>query len=196
MEGVGEDHYGEERWNPVNFPNGPSGVFKKRMEAFGIKLGGIMKPRIHLATEQGRYATAHDFWVKGRAPYNDYFSGKLTNDLDFSIPECRQLFWEHAIPAFDSGIVGWWNDEADAWGSTWEACTWRRRCMKASDPTPKTRCGFGPTTGIFSAVLNATPTQPGPETSNPASGHAATTGAAALFGQCRTSPMGDGYGRL
>jgi alpha-glucosidase len=116
----GEDHYGEERWNPVNFPNGPSGAFKKRMEAFGIKLGGIMKPRIHLATEQGRYAATHDFWVKERAPYKDYFSGKLTNDLDFSIPECRQWYWEHAIPAFDSGIVGWWNDEADAWGSTWE----------------------------------------------------------------------------
>jgi alpha-glucosidase len=116
----GEDHYGEERWNPVNFPNGPSGVFRKRMEAVGIKLAGIMKPRIHLDTEEGRYATAHDFWVKGRAPYNDYFSGKLTNDLEFSIPECRQWFWEHAIPSFDSGIVGWWNDEADAWGSTYE----------------------------------------------------------------------------
>jgi alpha-glucosidase (family GH31 glycosyl hydrolase) len=116
----GDDHYGEERWNPVNFPNGPSGVFKKRMEVSGIKLAGIMKPRIHLDTEEGRYATAHNFWVKGRAPYNDYFSGKLTNDLDFSIPECRQWFWEHAVPSFDSGIVGWWNDEADAWGSTRE----------------------------------------------------------------------------
>ena len=116
----GEDNYGEERWNPVNFPNGPSGAFKKRMAVLGIKFAGIMKPRIHLDTEQGRYATAHNFWVKGRAPYNDYFSGKLTNDLDFSIPECRQWFWEHAAGAFDSGIVGWWNDEADAWGSTWE----------------------------------------------------------------------------
>lgn len=116
----GEDHYGEERWNPVNFPNGPSGAFSKRMAAAGIKLAGIMKPRIHLDTEEGRYATDHDFWVKGRAPYNDYFSGKLTNDLDFSIPACRQWFWEHAAPSFDSGVVGWWNDEADAWGSTYE----------------------------------------------------------------------------
>ena len=116
----GEDHYGEWRWNKTNFPNGPSGEFARLMKALGIKLAGIMKPRIHLDSEQGRYATAHDFWVKGRAPYNDYFSGKPTNDLDFSIPECRQWFWEHAIPSFDSGIVGWWNDEADAWGSTWE----------------------------------------------------------------------------
>jgi len=116
----GEDHYGEARWNSTNFPNGPSGAFQKRMAAAGIKLGGIMKPRIHLDSEQGRHATAHHFWVKGRSPYDDYFSHQLTNDLDFSIPECRRWFWEHAIPAFDTGIVGWWNDEADAWGSTWE----------------------------------------------------------------------------
>jgi alpha-glucosidase len=116
----GDDHYGEMRWNPVNFPNGPSGRFKQRMAAQGIKLAGIMKPRIHVDSEQGRYATAHQFWVKGRMPYPDYFSGKLTNDLDFSIPECRQWFWEHARGAFESGIVGWWNDEADAWGSVWE----------------------------------------------------------------------------
>jgi alpha-glucosidase len=116
----GSDHYGELRWNPVNFPNGPSGDFAKRMAAQGIKLAGIMKPRIHVESEQGRYATEHGFWVKGRPPYADYFSKQLTNDLEFSIPECRRWFWEHAAGAFDSGIVGWWNDEADAWGSTWE----------------------------------------------------------------------------
>lgn len=116
----GDDHYGEFRWNPVNFPNGPSGAFARRMRASGIKLAGIMKPRILVDSEEGRYATAHGFWVKGREPYDDYFCHKLVNDLDFSIPECRAWFWEHCIPAFDSGIVGWWNDEADAWGSTWE----------------------------------------------------------------------------
>ncbi len=116
----GDDNYGEFRWNPINFPNGPSGKFRERMAAQGIKLAGIMKPRIHVDTEQGRYATAHNFWVKGRSAYNDYFSGKLVNDLDFSIPECRQWFWAHVSEAFDTGIVGWWNDEADAWGSTWE----------------------------------------------------------------------------
>jgi len=117
----GEDHFGEWRWNQVNFPNGPSGAFKRQMEAAGIKLAGIMKPRIHVDSEEGRYATAHGFWVKGRAPYTDYFSGKLVNDLDFSIPECRRWYWEDAIPAFNTGIVGWWNDEADVWGSTWES---------------------------------------------------------------------------
>lgn len=90
------------------------------MQAAGIKLAGIMKPRIHVDSEEGRYATEHHFWVKNRLPYEDYFSHRLTNDLDFSIPECRVWFWQHSQAAFDSGIVGWWNDEADAWGSTWE----------------------------------------------------------------------------
>lgn len=115
----GEDNYGEWRWSPANFPNGPSGAFKKRMAEAGVKLGGIMKPRIHVNSEQGRYATTHDFWVPGRPAYEDYFSKAQVNDLDFSKPACRTWFWEHAKSAFDSGIVAWWNDEADAWGDTW-----------------------------------------------------------------------------
>jgi len=115
----GEDRYGEWRWNPRNFPSGPSGDFRRRMAAAGVKLGGIMKPRIHVDSEQGRYATAHGFWVPGRQPYEDYFSKAAVNDLDFSQADCRRWFWEHAQPAFDTGIVAWWNDEADAWGDTW-----------------------------------------------------------------------------
>jgi alpha-glucosidase len=116
----GDDNYGEWRWNPVNFPDGPSGAFKARMGSLGMKMAGIMKPRIHVDSAEGRYATSHGFWVPGRQPYADYFSHKLVNDLDFSKPECRQWFWAHAVGAFDTGIVGWWNDEADAWGDTWE----------------------------------------------------------------------------
>jgi len=116
----GEDNYGEWRWNPTNFPGGPSGAFKARMAALGVKLAGIMKPRVHVDSVQGRYATAHGFWVPGRAPYADYFSHRLVNDLDFPNADCRQWFWQHAEAAFDSGIVGWWNDEADAWDNTWE----------------------------------------------------------------------------
>ena len=116
----GEDNYGEWRWNLQNFPNGPSGAFGKKMAAQGVKLAGIMKPRIHVDTTQGHYASEHGFWVPGRKPYEDYFSKKLVNDLDFSKAECRRWFWDHARGAFDTGIAGWWNDEADAWGDTWE----------------------------------------------------------------------------
>jgi alpha-glucosidase len=116
----GDDKYGEWRWNPVNFPDGPSGAFKATMSALGVKMAGIMKPRIHVDSIEGRYATDHGFWVPGRKPYEDYFSHRLVNDLDFSKQECREWFWDHAAAAFDTGIVGWWNDEADAWGDTWE----------------------------------------------------------------------------
>jgi alpha-glucosidase len=116
----GDDNYGEWRWNPVNFPDGPSGAFKNRMAALGVKMAGIMKPRIHVDTVEGRYATEHGFWVPGRKPYADYFSHKLVNDLDFSNPACRRWFWDHAVAAFDTGIAGWWNDEADAWDDNWE----------------------------------------------------------------------------
>jgi alpha-glucosidase len=116
----GDDNYGEWRWNPVNFPDGPSGVFKATMSALGVKMAGIMKPRIHVDSVEGRYATEHGFWVPGRKPYEDYFSHKLVNDLDFSKADCRRWFWAHAEAAFDTGIAGWWNDEADAWDNNWE----------------------------------------------------------------------------
>jgi alpha-glucosidase len=122
----GEDDYGEWHWNPTNFPNGPSGAFKQRMNAEGVKLAGIMKPRIHVDSVQGKYATDHNFWVPGRSSYKDYFSGKTVNDLDFSRAECRRWFWDHAEAAFDTGIAGWWNDEADAWGDNWEGMEMER----------------------------------------------------------------------
>jgi alpha-glucosidase len=113
------DNYGEWNWNPVKFPSGPSGQLKKDMDAKGIKLVGIMKPRIHVDTVQGRYATRAGFWVK-RPFYKDYYDGGRVGDLDFSIPACRQWFWDHSTNAFDRGIIGWWNDEADAWGDNYE----------------------------------------------------------------------------
>jgi alpha-glucosidase len=122
----GADNYGEWRWNPVNFPDGPSGGFKARMAALGVKMAGIMKPRIHVDSIQGRYATGHGFWVPGRKPYLDYFSHKPVNDLDFSQADCRRWFWDHAVAAFDTGIAGWWNDEADAWENNWEFLNMQR----------------------------------------------------------------------
>ena len=113
------DDYGEWHWNPVKFPTGPTGQLKRDMDARGIKMVGIMKPRIHLHTTAGHYATVAGFWVK-KAPYTDYFDHGLVNDLDFSLPSCREWFWDHSTGAFDLGIVGWWNDEADAWGDNFE----------------------------------------------------------------------------
>jgi alpha-glucosidase len=131
----GEDNYGEWRWNstsgpgnvaPDKFPDGASGVFAKRMRQEGVKLAGILKPRILLtvansttqATMAAAYATEHHLWYPGEPPMPDYFSGRMAKDLDFNSPQTRDWYWQHLLPAFHAGMVGWWNDEADISGTT------------------------------------------------------------------------------
>jgi len=131
----GENNYGEWRWNstsgpgnvaPDKFPDGASGEFARRLAAQGVKLGGILKPRIlttvagdsNQLTEAAAYATAHNFWYPGEDPTPDYFSHRPARDLDFNNPDERKWFWQHLLPAFRAGMVGWWNDEADVSGKT------------------------------------------------------------------------------
>jgi len=125
----GEDDYGEWRWNstsgagntaPDKFPDGASGEFANWMRAHGVKLAGILKPRIFTAvagdsnqpTVAAAYATEHGFWYPVKTSTGD-MSGRMTRDLDFSNSEARTWFWQHLLPAFHSGVVAWWNDEAD-----------------------------------------------------------------------------------
>ncbi|HEV2133516.1 MAG TPA: TIM-barrel domain-containing protein [Terracidiphilus sp.] len=131
----GEDNYGEWRWNstsgagnvaPDKFPDGASGVFAQRLKAEGVKLAGILKPRIvttvaghpEQPTMAAAYATKHHFWYPGESASDDYFSHRMTRDIDFNNPDARAWFWEHLKPAFHSGMWGWWNDEADVIGTT------------------------------------------------------------------------------
>ncbi|MDQ0091069.1 alpha-glucosidase [Paenibacillus anaericanus] len=108
-----EDQYGEFRWNEVKFPSGSSGELKQTMDDLGIKLTGIFKPRLHVNTEQGKYASEHDFWWPGKKNYLDYFSHQAVNDLNFDKEEVRKWYFEHTKQALDTGIIGYWNDEAD-----------------------------------------------------------------------------------
>jgi alpha-glucosidase (family GH31 glycosyl hydrolase) len=113
----GQGDYGEFRWNPEKFPDGPSGKLAKMLEAEGVHLTGIMKPRLLLGTAEGDYATAHDLWIPGEQAYPEYFSHKLAKDVDFDKPETRRWFGDLAMKyGFDDGIAGWWNDEADVYG--------------------------------------------------------------------------------
>ena len=113
----GEDDYGEFRWNPQKFPDGPSGKLGRELAASGVHLIGIMKPRLHVDTEQGRYASAHQLWIDGEKPSLDYFSHKLVRDLNFDNPATRAWFFNPTLQrSFRTGIVGWWNDEADETG--------------------------------------------------------------------------------
>lgn len=125
----GESNYGEFRWNstsgpgnvsPDKFPDGASGKFAAEMLAHGIHLVGIMKPRLILSTPDGQpttqaqYASDHNFWYPKEPPIVDYFSHRLSKDINFADPAARTWFWQHMEPAFRSGIAGWWNDEADS----------------------------------------------------------------------------------
>jgi alpha-glucosidase (family GH31 glycosyl hydrolase) len=75
----GEDNYGEWRWNstagtgnhdPAKFPGGSNGLFAEELRAKGVKLAGILKPRIFVnkpgsTTERddaAGYATDHHLW--------------------------------------------------------------------------------------------------------------------------------------
>ena len=113
----GQGDYGEFRWNPGKFPDGPSGKLAKMLAAEGMHVTGIMKPRLLLGTAEGRYATAHDLWIPGEQAFTDYFSHKPAMEVDFDKPATRRWFGDLAIKyGFDKGIAGWWNDEADVYG--------------------------------------------------------------------------------
>jgi alpha-glucosidase (family GH31 glycosyl hydrolase) len=113
----GED-WGEFRWNPTKFPDGPDGKLKQMLDARGMHLTGIMKPRVHVNTVEGHYATAHDFWSPASKEGPDYFSKKPIRELDFDKPAVREWFFnDHLKHSFDTGMIGWWNDEADDIGS-------------------------------------------------------------------------------
>ncbi len=110
----GEDDYGEFRWNASKFPDGPDGKLKAMLDARGVHLTGIMKPRVHLDTVEGRQATARDLWRPDEKAAPDYFSHKPAKDIDFDKPAARAWFFNDALKhSFATGIVGWWNDEAD-----------------------------------------------------------------------------------
>jgi alpha-glucosidase (family GH31 glycosyl hydrolase) len=117
----GQDGDGEFRWNTQTFPDGPSGKLDRELAGLGVHLIGIMKPRIHVGTEEGRYATAHGLWIASEKPSLDYFSHELVRDLDFNQPATRAWFFNPALEhSFETGIVGWWNDEADEDGDDTE----------------------------------------------------------------------------
>ena len=110
----GDDNNGEFRWNTTKFPDGPSGALKQKMDELGMHMTGIMKPRIHVDTEEGRFAQAHGYWASGRPQSTDYFSFKSVRELDFDQAAVRAWFFNSTLQhSFDTGIVGWWNDEAD-----------------------------------------------------------------------------------
>jgi alpha-glucosidase len=126
----GQDNYGEWRWNsnagpgavePDKFPDGASGEFGRAMAAQGIKLAGILKPRIIVQSPTdpnknmiaAQYAIDHGFGYPNEPLDIDYVTHKTAMNIDFNNSEARKWYWEHLRPAHDEGMAAWWNDEAD-----------------------------------------------------------------------------------
>ena len=107
------DAYGEFRWNHYNFPSASSGELKKYMDDRGVKLTGIVKPRLFLGTQEANDMYANDWWHKYSGTINDYCANKPVKQVDFSNPDLRNWWWAHTQEAFDLGLVGFWNDECD-----------------------------------------------------------------------------------
>src|SRR5579863_7761271 len=136
----GKDGYGEFRWNSQKFPDGPSGKLGEQLESMGVHLIGIMKPRIHVDTEEGRYATAHHLWIPGEKPSPDYFSHLPVEDLDFDNPATRAWFFNPTLAhSFKTGIVGWWNDEADEAGGNTQFLNMERAIYRGQRAMTDTR---------------------------------------------------------
>ncbi len=109
---------GEFKWNPIAFPSASTGAFRDSLDALGIHLIGIRKPRIHLETSEGAYAKEHGFFCDSGT---DYFSHKKIGLLDYYQPEVRRWFWNSFIDpshnCYDLGVRSYWNDEAGYKGS-------------------------------------------------------------------------------
>lgn len=115
----GEDNYGEFTWNTSNFPSATTTSLKTSLDARGIKLIGITKPRIvtklesGVDTVQGQVAETNSYFYPGHYDYTDYFLPVTVRSIDFYDQAERTWWWEQSEDAFDKGIVGWWNDETD-----------------------------------------------------------------------------------
>ncbi|PJI09778.1 MULTISPECIES: chitobiase/beta-hexosaminidase C-terminal domain-containing protein [Clostridium] len=109
----GQDNYGEFKWNTDNFPSSESGQLKQYMDSKGLKLTGIMKPRVLFNSQQANYVASQNWWLPGDKAQNDYCCKKDMENVNFAIPELRTWWWNHIQDAFDKGIVGFWNDECD-----------------------------------------------------------------------------------
>lgn len=115
----GDDNYGEFTWNTDNFPSAATTALKTEMDAKGIKMIGITKPRIvtklqdGTPTAQGQYAENNDFFYPEHKDYTDYFLPVTVRSVDPYKEGARKWWWQHSEDAFDKGIVGWWNDEID-----------------------------------------------------------------------------------
>lgn len=110
----GKGELGDFEWNTDNFPDGPSGKFCAEMKAKGAKWVGIRKPRISSPLPS---KLVDEIQAKGWILPVPNGQDKDTKEFNFHPKEARDWWWAHEKPLFESGISGYWNDEADVAGN-------------------------------------------------------------------------------
>jgi alpha-glucosidase len=102
---------GDFEWNTTNFPDGPSGkLCKELLASKGVKMATIRKPRLSAPTPGPMTQEAiTKGWIRPRGS-NDPEGFRV---FDYHIKEADDWWWAHEKPLFESGIAGYWNDEAD-----------------------------------------------------------------------------------
>ena len=60
--------------------------------------------------------TENNFWMPNSPEKEDHYRKVMMRHIDFGKPAVRKWYFDHLRSAFDTGIAGWWNDEADEGG--------------------------------------------------------------------------------
>lgn len=113
--------YSQFTWNTAKFPSATivsppdQPNLKKWMNDRGVKMAGILKPRLPTSSPEAAEISRLGFWMPNAPSVPDYFRSETEmRHFDFSNPDARKWYFDHLEDAFDAGIAGWWNDEADS----------------------------------------------------------------------------------
>jgi alpha-glucosidase len=113
--------YSQFTWNTAKFPSAMTDStatqpnLKDWLNGRGVTMAGILKPRLPVSSAEGAEIGRLGFWMHNAPTVPDYFRPETQmRHFDFSNPDARKWYFDRLKGAFDAGIAGWWNDEADS----------------------------------------------------------------------------------
>jgi len=103
----GESNFTDFGYNPVTFPD-PIGQLQRYHDHFGMKFGGIRKPRLG-NSELLDFARDRDWLISagGQADGGN-------RNLNYSIPAVREWYQSQMRHYLQDGVDFWWNDEGES----------------------------------------------------------------------------------
>ena len=115
--GQGEDDWGDFKWQPDLFPNGANGTLLKELLGQGVHIATIRKPWLRPGTVQWREAKSKGFMYSDCEVQRNAKAcnqkNTISKEFNFQSPAARAWWWEHSKPLLQTGIAGYWNDEAE-----------------------------------------------------------------------------------